>query len=79
MSGCYQVRFVVKTDNDKHWLTKLHPFNASYNNDTLTVDLNSWHAFSELERLFGAAPQVFTARAYPQTDLPVINFVKSCG
>ena len=79
MSGDYQVRFIVKTDNDERWLTKLHPFNASYDNGTLTVDLNSWHAFSELERLLGTAPQVFTARAYPQTDLPVINFVKNCG
>lgn len=73
------MRFVVQTDNDKYWLKKLHPFDTKLDNHGLTVDLNSWHAFSELEKAFGYVPKVLVPQTYPQFGLPVINFAKNCG
>ena len=54
------MRFVVKTKNDDQWLNKLQPFHAKVINNSLTVDLNSWHAFVELQKAFDQAPKVYS-------------------
>lgn len=73
------MRFIVQTASDKYWLKQSHPFGTKLDNHGLTVDLNSWHAFSELEKVFGYAPRVFAPQTYPQLGLPAINFAKNCG
>lgn len=68
------MRFVVKTKNDDQWLNKLQPFHAKMINNSLTVDLNSWHAFVELQRTFDEAPKIYPAHTYRHSTLPVIKF-----
>lgn len=53
------MRCIVKTNDDQLWAKKLKRFNADLDkNGTLTVDLNSWHAFVTLQRTFDYAPVV---------------------
>lgn len=73
------MRFLVPIDNDKYWLKQFQPFGTKLDNHGLTVDLNSLHAFSELEKVFGYVPRGFVPQTYPQFGLSAINFAKNCG
>lgn len=51
-----KMRFIVKTDNDLKYARMLNKFNSEFQHGALTVDLNSWHAFTALRSLFVTAP-----------------------
>ena len=40
------MRFIVKTDNDENSAKKLQSFNPEFQGKFLTIELNSWHAFT---------------------------------
>ena len=56
MWGDSSIRFIVKTDNDAKCAKKLQSFNPEFLGQTLTIELNSWHAFTALRSLFVTAP-----------------------
>lgn len=69
------MRFIVKTDNDLKWSSKLKQFGSVYHSNKLTVDLNSWHAFVVLGKVLKTAPTVY-ANTQKQS-LPIIDFRKN--
>ena len=68
------MRFIVKTNDDLKWSNKLKQFSSVYRSNELTVDLNSWHAFVELEKALKTAPIVYANTQ--KHCLPIIDFRK---
>ena len=71
------MRFIVKTDNDEHSAKKLQSFNPEFQGKFLTIELNSWHAFTALRKKFETAPiidnQYFESKGY-RWKRPMLDF-----
>ena len=77
MWGDSSMRFIVKTDNDENSAKKLQSFNPEFLGQTLTIELNSWHAFSDLLKKFKTAPVVYNQRFGSQGSkwkTPMLDF-----
>lgn len=77
MWGDSSMRFIVKTDNDAKCAKKLQSFNPEFQGKFLTIELNSWHAFSDLLKKFKTAPVVYNQRFGSQGSkwkMPMLDF-----
>lgn len=71
------MRFIIKTDNDENSAKKLQSFSPEFLGQTLTIELNSWHAFSDLLKKFKTAPVVYNQRFGSQGSkwkMPMLDF-----
>ena len=77
MWGDASMRFIVKTDNDAKCAKKLQSFNPEFQGKFLTIELNSWHAFTALRKKFKTAPiidnQYFKSKGY-RWKRPMLDF-----
>ena len=55
-------RIVIKNMEPKIALKKLQPFGVEQIGQNITIDLNSWGAFSTLEKTLGKECKVYSAK-----------------
>ena len=71
------MRFIIKTDNDENSAKKLQSFSPEFQGKFLTIELNSWHAFTALRKKFKTAPiidnQYFKSKGY-RWKRPMLDF-----